>query len=270
MSLLDRQSVLRHRLRHAQKGKRADRLFLTAWALQILCERLRDFTPNFAYVLVIGAYEGLCHEYLQPLCREKGKIGRAVFLDSDVILTGSKGCCVVADDAALPFRKQSFDAILSVCMVHRLNAIAPVFVKMRHMLTPGGMLLGCCPGGETLLALGRAFLQAEAKLGVASLPHMVPRLTLLDIARFLQTAGFVSPVADRERLSVKSATVFHMLRDIQGMGESNSLQARAKGMGRKNVFLETMRLYEAENRNSEGSIRTDYEILFFHGWAARA
>lgn len=68
---------------------------------------------------------------------------------------------LVADEENLPFEPHSYDIIFCSLGLHWVNDIPKALRKIKEMLKPDGVFIGCLLGGETLWELKRSFYLAE-------------------------------------------------------------------------------------------------------------
>ena len=68
---------------------------------------------------------------------------------------------LVADEEDLPFEANSYDIVFCSMGLHWVNDISKTLAKIRDMLKPDGVFIGCLLGGETLWELKRSFYLAE-------------------------------------------------------------------------------------------------------------
>ena len=74
------------------------------------------------------------------------------------------------------------------------------------------------------------------------------------------------PVIDKDSIKIFYNDIFALMKDIQGMGESNSLVGRNKNFTTKKLFVEANKIYK--NKFSENNkIYATFEILYFIGWS---
>lgn len=157
-------------------------------------------------------------------------------------------------------------------MVHALamhwsNDPVGQMVQCRHALRPDGLFMGFLFGGQTLHELRACLAEAEAEIAGGLSPRVVPMGEIRDLGGLLQRAGFALPVADSFTKTVRYRDAFHLMRDLRGMGENNSLAARLRQPTRRAIFLRAAELYHRQHADSEGMIRATFEIICLTGWA---
>src|SRR5579871_1072403 len=244
----DRRAWRLHRERAVRRG--AVR-FLHDEIAARLGERLDLVRGDFAEALALG------------LPAPALPVSRTVAADPAAALRPS----VVADPELLPFRAASFDLAVSNLVLHWNADLPGALAQLRRVLRPDGLLLAALFGGQTLVELRTALLEAElAEEGGAS-PRVSPTVELGDAAALLQRAGFAMPVADTETVTVTYADLFALMRDLRGMGETNALAARRRTATRRATLARAAALYAERFAGADGRIPATFEILFLTGRA---
>lgn len=83
----------------------------------------------------------------------------------------------------------------------------------------------------------------------------------------MQRAGFALPVADRETITVRYASLDRLFSDLKGMGERACF---ARGLARplrRDVLARAGDLYAAQFADADGKLRASFEIVHVMGWA---
>jgi SAM-dependent methyltransferase len=173
---------------------------------------------------------------------------------------------VVSDPDFVPFREASFDLVASNLLLHWVGDLPGALVQLRRVLRPGGLLLATLFGGQTLVELRTALFEAElAEEGGVS-PRVSPTIELGDAAALLQRAGFSSPVADSETITVTYPDILALMRDLRGMGETNALSAR-RGFLCRATLARAGAIYAERFAGADGRIPATFEAVFLTGWA---
>jgi NADH dehydrogenase [ubiquinone] 1 alpha subcomplex assembly factor 5 len=173
---------------------------------------------------------------------------------------------VVSDPEFVPFRDRSFDLVASNLVLHWVGDLPGTLVQLRRVLKPGGLLLATLFGGQTLVELRTALFEAElAEEGGVS-PRVSAAIELGGAAALLQRAGFSSPVADGETITVTYPDILALMRDLRGMGETNALSAR-RGFLRRATLARAGAIYAERFAGIDGRIPATFEVLFLTGWA---
>ena len=258
--------LLRRRRDRAAHDLRAHDFLLTEMA-ERLCDRLSDVARVFPLALDLGARDGILARQL------KGRGGIETLIQSDGSMVNARelddedGHALVVDEELLPFKAQSFDAILSNLSLHWVNDLPGALVQVRDALKPDGLFLASLFGADTLIELRTALMEAEiAETGGAS-PRVSPFADLRDAAGLLQRAGFALPVADADTVTVTYGDFFALLRDLRGMGETNLLVDRLKRPTRRTVFARAAAIYQERFADAQGRLTATFQVLFLTGWA---
>ncbi len=262
--LFDRRAWRAHRERAARQGL-VD--FLHAEIAERLVDRLDVVNREFAVALDLGARDGALG---RMLAARRGSV-RVVaaepalpFLVQAPLRHG--GPLVAADPELLPFGAASFDLVVSNIVLHWVGDLPGALIQLRRVLRPDGLLLAAMFGGATLVELRTVLFEAQlAEEGGVS-PMVSPAIELADAAALLQRAGFALPVADSEQITVSYPDMLALLRDLRGMGETNALAARRRGL-RRATLARAAALYAERFGDGAGRIPATFEILFLCGWA---
>jgi SAM-dependent methyltransferase len=265
--------VRAHRERAARRF--ADHDFLFREAAERLCERLDDVSRVFPRALDLGARTGV----LAPLLAPRGGIETLIHCDLSPAMMraararpcgreGPSRAVVVADEEFLPFAEGSFDLIVSCLALHWTNDLPGALVQARRALKPDGLFLAALLGGETLVELRQALLDAElAETGGAG-PRVSPFADLRDAAALLQRAGFALPVADSDTITVEYDNALDLMRDLRGMGEANAVVERRKDFSRRSTLLRAAAIYEDRfGKPATGRMPATFQILTLTAWA---
>jgi len=254
--------IFDRRLLRDRRGRAADDLhahdFLLTEIAERLADRLSDIARRFPVALDLGARDGILARTLQ------GRGGIETLIQSDA---SARRGDLVADEELLPFKEQSFDAILSNLSLHWVNDLPGALAQIRSSLKPDGLFLASLFGTGTLQELRTSLMEAElAETGGAS-PRVSPFADLRDAAGLLQRAGFALPVADADAVTVTYGDFFALLRDLRGMGETNILFDRLKRPTRRTVFARAAAIYQERFADAQGRLPATFQILFLTGWA---
>ena len=75
------------------------------------------------------------------------------------------------------------------------------------------------------------------------------------------------PVADSQTLTVTYPALDGLMRDLRGMGETNSLSQRRRNYLGKDFRAALERLYSQHFTDNDGTLRATFEIVHLAGWA---
>lgn len=237
--------------------------FLLRRVTEDLTERLSIIRRNFARVLVMPAYDGSLSDALAAL----PSVGQVI--EADLVPLGPLGHrpLVTADEEALPFSEGSLNAMLSVLSLQFVNDLPGALIQMRRALAGDGLLLGAILGGATLRELREAWIIAEDELAGGASPRVAPFADVRDVGALLQRAGFALPVVDSDTVTATYATPLDLMRDIKGMGASNSLASRRRVPTTRGLLLRAAEVYAERFALPNGRIPATFEIITLTAWA---
>lgn len=233
-SLFDRTAVLANRARATSQG-----LFLHELARDEMHERLNDVNRTFTKPAIVTSQPGIWREFAPAT--------------------------VMSDDDVLNLEPGAHDLVIHAMCLHQANDPVGQITQCRRALSPDGLFLGVCLGGQTLHELRSALAEAETRLTGGLSPRVAPMAEIRDTGALLQRAGLALPVADQVPQQVSYETAFHLMRDLRAMGEVNALSQRPKSFAPKHLFAETARIYQ-ENFSRDARIIATFELIFLSGW----
>ncbi|TMV07063.1 methyltransferase domain-containing protein [Ruegeria sediminis] len=177
------------------------------------------------------------------------------------------GAAIVADDDVLQVQPGSHDLVIHAMALHWADDPVGQLIQCHRALKADGLLVAICLGGETLHELRAVLGQAEVEVTGGLSPRIAPMGELRDLGALLQRAGLALPVADNVALTAEYRDIWHLMRDLRAMGESNALAARLKHPTRRAVFERAGALYAEHFIGSEGRLRATFDLICLTGWA---
>jgi len=265
MNVFDRRLVRLHRERAAARLEEHDFLFREVAAR--LVDRLADTTKRYSQALDLGCHDGV----LGRLLAKRDRVDRIVEVDlSHGMVERAGKRSAVADEEMLPFADGSFDLVLSNLSLHWVNDLPGTLIQVLRVLKPDGLFLAAMLGGETLHELRVSLLEAEIELEGGASPRMSPLTDVRDAGGLLQRAGFSLPVVDRDEIMVTYPNALALMHDLRGMGETNAVHARRRGLCRRATMLRAIALYEERFANADGRIPATFQIVYLTGWTPHA
>lgn len=174
---------------------------------------------------------------------------------------------IVAHADMLPFAAGSLDLVVSGLALQLVDDLPGVFVQVRRALKPDGLFLAAMLGGDTLTELRQSFAEAESEIDGGLSPRVAPFADVRDIGGLLQRAGFALPVTDSDRLTVRYADVFALMRDLRAMGATNPLADRIRRPLKRATLLRMAAIYHERFADPDGRIRATFQIVTLSGWA---
>jgi hypothetical protein len=249
--LFDRKLRALHRDRAARMRPE---LFLLDRAFDDCIERLRAVAPAVKRALIIGSPSPSWPSRLREFAEQVD------VLDPGSLFAGQSGG-IAADEDRHDFGEAQYELCLAVGTLDTVNELPLALHMVHRALAPGGLLIGAVAGGHSLPALRASFIEADRLAGRA-VARTHPRIEASSLAGLLTAAGFVMPVVDVDRVSLRYSSLGALVRDLRAMGATNSLAERTP-LSR----AAAKRAAEAfEQAGSGGKTGESLEILHFLGW----
>ncbi|XP_064172898.1 arginine-hydroxylase NDUFAF5, mitochondrial [Anguilla rostrata] len=173
--------------------------------------------------------------------------------------------CVMADEEFLPFKENTFDLVVSSMSLHWINDLPGAFRQIQHVLKPDGVFIGAMVGGETLYELRCSLQLAELEREGGFAPHVSPYTAVTDLGNLMGRAGFTMLTVDVDEIQVHYPGMLEVMKDLQGMGESNCAWNR-KSMLHRDTILAAAAIYQEMYGHEDGSVPATFEILYMIGW----
>jgi SAM-dependent methyltransferase len=150
-------------------------------------------------------------------------------LPSDATLTrcdleNGPGVDLVAEEDRLPLADASQDLILACGTLDTIDDLPGALILIRRALRPGGLFLGAIMGAGSLGQLRTQLHTAEADITGQMALRFHPQIDVRSAGDLLFRAGFSTPVADQEDITVSYSSWSRLRADIRGTGISNALQ----------------------------------------------
>ena len=186
---------------------------------------------------------------------------------SDKIIRKTNGIKVVADEEKIPYAEKSFDLVIANLVLHCVNDLPGALMQLRKTLKKDGVFFATIFGVDTLKELRQVFLELENEIKGGGAPRVYPFSDVKTIGSLMQRAGFSEPVADCDNIKVEHDNVYELMRDLKGMGESNSLIKGGKTLNR-----DVLRLLDAKYKekcpDNDGGIISTFNVINITGLAA--
>ncbi len=174
---------------------------------------------------------------------------------------------IIADDDVLALQPGTHDLVIHAMALHCANDPVGQLIQCRRALKPDGLLLVVSLGGETLHELRAALGQAEIEVAGGLSPRIAPMAELRDLGGLLQRAGLALPVADAVPLTAEYRDIWHLMRDLRDMGETNALSARVKHPTKRTVFEAAQRIYADHFTADSSRLAATFELICLTGWS---
>lgn len=234
--LTDRTALFRARARSTAQG-----MFLHEEAKFEVQERLADINRTFSDAALVTGFPDTW---------------RPVLPDA----------VVVPDDEILQLEPGAHDLVVHAMGLHWANDPVGQIIQGRRALRPDGLFLGVGFGGRTLHELRTVLAQAESDVTGGLSPRVAPMAETRDLGSLLQRAGMALPVTDTVPLPVTYASLFHLMRDLRAMGETNALNERDRRIPPRALFSRAADLYAEMFPAPDNRIHATFELIFVSGW----
>ncbi|HEY7904116.1 MAG TPA: malonyl-ACP O-methyltransferase BioC [Casimicrobiaceae bacterium] len=165
---------------------------------------------------------------------------------------------VCADVERLPLATGSIDLAWSNLVLQWLDTPAAAFAEFARVLATGGLVSFTTFGPDTLKEVRAAFDDGR--------PHVSRFVDMHDLGDALLAAGFADPVVDMEYITLTYATPRALLAELKGIGATNALAGRARGLFGRQALARAEAALEATRR--DGRIAATFEVIYGHAWKA--
>ena len=263
--IFDRRVVARHRTRAAHE-QNAGFTLLSENRSQLL-DRLLDVTRSFKMALSLGCRSG---ETAQALTKAHGieTVITADLAEKFAKKNRKAGFAAIAcDEEWIPFGPDSFYLIVAEQSLHWTNDLPGSLIQLRRCLQPDGLFLASLFGSSTLHELREALVEAESSVLGGVTPRISPFVDVRDAGNLLVRAGFALPVADTDVFTLEYDSLSSLFRDLRGMGETNAVGERYKGLTTPRLFAAAEEIYRARHLSEHGALRVTFEIITLTAWA---
>lgn len=173
---------------------------------------------------------------------------------------------VVAADPSAPAPEKG-DCLVSLFAAETMNDLPGYLLRCRNDLKPDGLFVAALLAGETLGELRSAWMRAETETVGGVSPRVAPFPGIRDLGGLLQRAGFVMPVADSEKLTVRYGDPEALMREVRAMGWSNPLAARSRRPVSRRLLAAATQLYREQFSDPDGRVRATFDIGWLTGWS---
>lgn len=257
----DRELLVRRRDRVAERAEGAD--FLLHRVGEDIRERLQIVQRDFRVALNLGAHNGVVSRSIRDL----ENVGLVIDADaSEAFVSRCDGPGLVCDEEALPFSGGELDLVVSGLSLQLVNDLPGALVQIREALKPDGLFLAALLGGQTLIELRQAWLEAETeKFGGVS-PRVAPFADVRALGALAQRAGFALPVVDSETITVTYSTPLALMAELKAMGASNMLVERARVPVTTGLLMRASEIYADRFGLDDGRIPATFEVLSLTAW----
>ncbi|WP_147109751.1 SAM-dependent methyltransferase [Tateyamaria sp. syn59] len=238
--LTDLCALARHRARADMSA-----LFLQEAARDEVQDRLMMVNKSFSSVGIVAAFPQLWQRQLE-------------------------NAHIVAEQEMLDLSPVAHDLVVHSLGLHWASDPVGQLIQCRRALKADGLLLAVALGGQTLHELRACLAEAEVSETGGLSPRVAPMAEVRDLGALLQRAGLALPVADTVPLRVRYDSMWHLMRDLRAMGETNALSARNRTTTRPRIMKRAADIYAANYASEDGGILATFELIVLTGWAPDA
>jgi SAM-dependent methyltransferase len=263
--IFDRALVLRRLDRAwAQAGGQPGADFLLRRAADDLVDRVGVVKRRFAMAADLGA-PGPHGAVALANC---GQVDAVVRLAPTVASLGvGRFFGAVGDVERLPLADGRFDLAVSLLALQTVNDLPGALIQMRRAHAPDGLAVVALIGGDTLTELRQSLTLAESEILGGAAPRVAPFVELRALGALAQRAGLALPVVDLDRLTVRYADIFGLMRDLRALGAANALVDRSRKPLRREVVARAAAAYADAFADPDGRLRATFDILWLSAWA---
>jgi len=241
---------------HRSAGRFVDADFLHARAAENAVNSLEAIMREFPAAVDLSARPRPFAAQLAASAAA-GRVGALTAVSEGAEAPGG-GPLAVADGSA--------DLVVSLMTLHWSNDLPGALSQIRRALRPDGLFLGTLLGAATLKELRAVLTEAELLERGGAQARVSPFADGFDGAALLQRAGFALPVSDVDRVTVRYADLFALVRDLRAMGETNQLAGAIRPLTR-GIAARAAALYAERYGDADGRIPATFEIVNLAGWA---
>lgn len=168
------------------------------------------------------------------------------------------------DDLGL--RSATYDLVVSLLDLHAVNDVPGYMAQVTAALVPDGLAVFAFFAGDTLRQLREAWLIAEQDITGGVTPRVAPMIDLRESGGLLQRAGLALPVADIDRLPLRYADAFALMREIKALGFGNCLAGRSRKFASRRLLFRAAEAYARDFAEADGRIPVTAEIAWAMAW----
>jgi NADH dehydrogenase [ubiquinone] 1 alpha subcomplex assembly factor 5 len=169
-------------------------------------------------------------------------------------------------DVPLPFPDNTFDCVVSSMALHWVSDLPGTLSEANRVLKPDGALFLAIPGGDTLTELRGSVLLAEQERDGGVSVRTGPYVSVPDVGRLLQGAGFNLPTVDVDEVRVEYPSMFVLTEHLGRMGEGNGSKVRREGNG-VDKWLAAASVMGEMYKGEEGEgVTSSVQVIYGIGW----
>ena len=167
---------------------------------------------------------------------------------------------VTGEAERIPLSTHSVDLVLSSLALPWFDPVDDALVECLRTLRPGGLLLLCALGADTLKELGYAWRARNDPY------RMLPFVDMHVLGDALVHAGFTDVVMDMQRVRLQARDFGPLCRVSSRSGDSGAFAARRRRLTAVESFRAAAAQYDTL-RDPDGVLPVSVEFVFGHAWA---
>jgi NADH dehydrogenase [ubiquinone] 1 alpha subcomplex assembly factor 5 len=232
INIFDRQAKLLQRERAARAPDVAVYDYLKEEVGYRLADRVFDIKRKFKLAVDLGCGRGYVAKHIDSESVEELVVCdmSPTWLDQVSCPPNVKLKREVVDEEFLPFEAASLDLVTSSLSMHWVNDLPGAFRQIINCLKKDGVFMAAVFGGDTLYELRSSLQLAELERHGGIAPHISPFTEIRDIGSLLTRAGFTMLTVDTDEIVVGYPSMFELMWDLKGMGESNATYNRCSNI----------------------------------------
>ena len=164
-------------------------------------------------------------------------------------------------DEEKPIGDGSYDLIVSLASLGRVNDLPGALLHLRTALAEGGIVIASLIGAGSLTNLRRAVIAAEPDRPAG---RMHPLVDNAGASALMQRALFKRQVVDSRSLEVAFGSLDRLVSDLRDQGLTSSLASGAPPLGK--AALDRARKSFLTAANDRDRVIETFEILTLTGW----
>ncbi|XP_023718998.1 arginine-hydroxylase NDUFAF5, mitochondrial [Cryptotermes secundus] len=270
VNIFDRQAKVLQRERAARAPDVAVYDYLKEEIGYRLADRIFDIKRKFKLAVDLGCGRGYVAKHIDSESVEELIVCdmSPTWLDQVPCPPNVKVKRIVVDEECLPFEPASVDLVTSSLSMHWVNDLPGAFHQIISCLKNDGVFIGSVFGGDTLYELRSSLQLAELERHGGIAPHISPFTEIRDIGSLLTRAGFTMLTVDTDEIVVGYPSMFELMWDLKGMGESNAAYNRRLNLRRDTALAAAAIYKQLYGKEEDGiySVPATFQIIYMLGW----
>ncbi|XP_001601244.1 arginine-hydroxylase NDUFAF5, mitochondrial [Nasonia vitripennis] len=237
-----------------------------------LSDRVFDIKRKFNKALDLGCGRGHISKYILNDSVDELILAdlSPSWLEQAQTTEGIKVVKKVLDEEEFSMEPNSLDFVISCLSLHWVNDLPGCFQRIMNSLKKDGVFMAAVFGGDTLYELRGSLQLAELERDGGISPHISPFTEIRDIGSLLTRAGFAMQTIDTDEIVIGYPSMFELMWDLKGMGESNAARNRSLHL-KRDTLLAASAIYDqlyGKIKEEDGSryIPATFQIIYMVGW----